>query len=312
MAERIVIALGGNALGKTPSEQIAKAEHAALPLTDLIEGGYEIIITHGNGPQVGMIDLSFATACEIDEKVPHMPLPECTAMSQGYIGYHLQGAVLSEMRRRGMPWHVATVVTRIEVSREDTAFKNPTKPIGPYYSKEDAEKLMAEYSDLYYAEDAGRGYRRMVASPEPVDIIEKEAILSLLEKEFVVIACGGGGVPVVRKADGTFEGAAAVIDKDFAAARLGELTEADTLIILTAVDRVCLNYGKENQTELVKISIDEAEKYCAEGHFAPGSMLPKIQAALDFVRSKPGRRAIIASLEKAALALRGDSGTMIC
>ncbi|MEE0967749.1 MAG: carbamate kinase [Clostridia bacterium] len=311
MSERIVIALGGNALGKTPSEQLLKVKHAARPLCDLIEGGYEIVISHGNGPQVGMIDLAFATACEIDEKIPHMPLAECTAMSQGYIGYHLQGAILSEMRSRGMPWHAATVITRIEVDRHDPAFKNPTKPIGPYYSKEDADKLMHEYKDLYYAEDSGRGYRRMVASPEPIDIVEKEAILDLLKNEFVVIACGGGGIPVIREADGTLCGSDAVIDKDFAAARLGELTGADTLIILTAVERVALNYGKENEKQISEMTVDEAEKYCSEGHFAPGSMLPKVNAAIDFVKSKKGRRAIIASLENAALALSGESGTTI-
>ncbi len=311
MAEKIVIALGGNALGKTHTEQLEKVKHAAVPLTDLIERGYEIVISHGNGPQVGMIDLAFATACEIDEKIPHMPLPECTAMSQGYIGFHLQGAILQEMRRRRMPWHVATVITRIEVDRHDSAFSNPTKPIGPYYKKEDAEKLMKEYPDLFYADDAGRGYRRMVASPKPVDIVEKEAILSLLEQEFVVIACGGGGIPVIREADGELHGADAVIDKDFAAAKLAQLTDASTLIILTAVERVALNFGKPEQKEISQMTAKEAEKYCLEGHFAPGSMLPKVEAAIAFAKSKKGRRAIIASLEKAALALDGKSGTII-
>lgn len=311
MAEKIVIALGGNALGKTHTEQLEKVKHAAVPLTDLIERGYEIVISHGNGPQVGMIDLAFATACEIDEKIPHMPLPECTAMSQGYIGFHLQGAIMQEMRRRRMPWHVATVITRIEVDRHDSAFSNPTKPIGPYYKKEDAEKLMKEYPDLFYADDAGRGYRRMVASPKPVDIVEKEAILSLLEQEFVVIACGGGGIPVIREADGELHGADAVIDKDFAAAKLAQLTDASTLIILTAVERVALNFGKPEQKEISQMTVEEAEKYCLEGHFAPGSMLPKVEAAIAFAKSKKGRRAIIASLEKAALALDGKSGTII-
>ena len=311
MAEKIVIALGGNALGKTHTEQLEKVKHAAVPLTDLIERGYEIVISHGNGPQVGMIDLAFATACEIDEKIPHMPLPECTAMSQGYIGFHLQGAIMQEMRRRRMPWHVATVITRIEVDRHDSAFSNPTKPIGPYYKKGDAEKLMKEYPDLFYADDAGRGYRRMVASPKPVDIVEKEAILSLLEQEFVVIACGGGGIPVIREADGELHGADAVIDKDFAAAKLAQLTDASTLIILTAVERVALNFGKPEQKEISQMTVEEAEKYCLEGHFAPGSMLPKVEAAIAFAKSKKGRRAIIASLEKAALALDGKSGTII-
>lgn len=311
MAERIVIALGGNALGKTPDDQLKKAAHAACPLADLIERGYEIVINHGNGPQVGMIDLAFATATEIDPKIPHMPLPECTAMSQGYIGYHLQKAVLGEIRRRGMPWHVATVLTQIKVDKNDSAFAHPTKPIGPYYSKEDAEKLMADYPNLFYADDAGRGYRRMVASPSPVDIVEKESILSLLENEFVVIACGGGGIPVTAEENSDFCGVDAVIDKDFAAAKLAELVGADILFILTAVSRVALNYGKPDMSEIESMSVKEAEEYCKQGHFAPGSMLPKIEAAISFAKSKKGRRAIIASLEEAALALDGKSGTVI-
>ena len=311
MPKRIVIALGGNALGSNPENQIERAERAAVSLVDLIEDDAEIVITHGNGPQVGMIDLAFATACEIDKKIPHMPLPECTAMSQGYIGYHLQNAILREMRKRGMPWHAATLTTQIEVDENDPAFKNPTKPIGPYYSENEAKKLMQDYPHLTYAEDAGRGYRLMVASPKPKDIIEKEALLTLLENEFVVIACGGGGIPVIRKNEDVIKGANAVIDKDFAASFMAELVDAESLFILTAVERVALNFGKPDMREISEMTVAEAEKYCAEGHFAPGSMLPKVEAAISFAKSKKGRHAVIASLEKASLALRGESGTVI-
>lgn len=311
MSKRIVIALGGNALGNDPAEQIERAERAAVSLVDLIEEDSEIVITHGNGPQVGMIDLAFATARESDEKIPHMPLPECTAMSQGYIGYHLQNAVLREMRKRGMPWHAATLTTQIEVDPNDPAFRKPTKPIGPYYSEEEAKELMRNYPHLFYANDAGRGYRLTVASPRPKDIIEKEALLTLLDNEFVVIACGGGGIPVIRRNEDTLEGANAVIDKDFAASFLAELVDAESLFILTAVERVALNFGKPDMKEISEMTVAEAEKYCSEGHFAPGSMLPKVEAAISFAKSKKGRRAVIASLEKASLALKGESGTLI-
>jgi carbamate kinase len=308
---RIVIALGGNALGNTPKEQQEKVEIAARTLVELISQGNEIIISHGNGPQVGMINLAFEEASKINNKIVPVDLPECTAMSQGYIGYHLQNAIKKELNRQNMPWHVATVVTQIEVDKNDEAFKNPKKPIGSFYTKEEADKLMAENEGLVIKEDAGRGYRRVVPSPLPKDIVEKECIMNMLDNEFIVIACGGGGVPVVKNDDGKYEGVPAVIDKDFASAKLADTVNADYLFILTAVDRVSINWGKPNQKDLESISIEEAEKYCQEGHFAPGSMLPKVKAAIEFVKGGKGRKAVIASLEKASLVMEGKSGTVI-
>ncbi len=311
MASRIVIALGGNALGDTPEEQKKKIENAAPALVGLIAEGYEIIISHGNGPQVGMINLAFADASESNPKIPPIELAECTAMSQGYIGYHLQNGIKRELRLCGMPWHVATMITQVEVSENDEAFKNPTKPIGPYYTKEQAEALMRENPGHIYREDAGRGWRRMVASPEPQDIVEKASILNLLDNEFIVIACGGGGIPVIKRGDGDYEGVSAVIDKDFASAKLAEVCDAEYLFILTAVDRVALDFGLPTERFIEKMTVAEAEKYCREGHFAKGSMLPKVEAAIRFAKSSPSRHAVIASLEKAPLAIKGLSGTEI-
>ncbi|NLW65612.1 MAG: carbamate kinase [Clostridiales bacterium] len=308
---RIVIALGGNALGNTAEEQRKKIDAAAPSLIGLIKQGHEIIISHGNGPQVGMIKLGLDTASNVTDKVSNFPLPECTAMSQGYIGYHLQNGILRELRKEGMPWYVATIVSQIQVDPDDPAFKNPTKPIGAFYSEEEAGRIMAENPGMVFKEDAGRGWRQMVPSPRPIDIVEKDSILNLLDHEFIVIACGGGGIPVIKRDDGDYEGVPAVIDKDFASAKLAEICNADYLFILTAVDRVAINFGKPNQEELTEISVEKAKELAAEGHFAPGSMLPKVQAAVSFAESKPGRRAVIASLEKAPLAMKGESGTFI-
>lgn len=308
---RIVIALGGNALGNTPAQQQEMIDNAAPALIGLIKQGHEIIVSHGNGPQVGMIKSALDTAAKADEKLPSFELPECTAMSQGYIGFHLQKGLKKELRREGMPWHVATVVTQIVVDKDDPAFLNPTKPIGSFYTKEEAEQMMEENPGIFLKEDAGRGYRRMVASPKPMDIAEKDSILNLLDHEFIVIACGGGGIPVIKDEDGDYISIPVVIDKDFASAKLAELVEADYLFVLTAVERVAINYGKANQRDLEEITVKEAVKLCEEGHFAPGSMLPKVEAAIGFANSKAGRRAVIASLEKAPLAMVGKSGTMI-
>lgn len=308
---RIVIALGGNALGNTPKEQQEMIDNAAPSLIGLIKQGHEIIISHGNGPQVGMIQLALDTANKTNEKIAKFELPECTAMSQGYIGFHLQKGIKKELKKEGMPWHVATVITQMEVDKNDPAFKNPTKPIGAFYSEEDAKKAMEENSSMIFKEDAGRGYRQMVASPKPVNIVEKDSILNLLDHEFIVIACGGGGIPVIKVENGDYVSVPAVIDKDFASAKLAELVEADYLFILTAVDRVAINFGKPNQKQLEEITVDEALEYAAQGHFAPGSMLPKVEAAIQFAKTKQGRRAVIASLEKAPLAMQGLSGTVI-
>lgn len=308
---RIVIALGGNALGDSPEEQKRKIAEAAPSLIGLIKQGHEIIVSHGNGPQVGMIKSALDYASERKDEIAKFPLAECTALSQGYIGYHLQNGILRELRLQGMPWHVATVITQMEVSPEDAAFKNPTKPIGAFYTEAQAKAIMDAEPLTVFKEDAGRGWRRCVASPRPVDIVERDSILNLLDHEFIVIACGGGGIPVVRRGDGDFEGVAAVIDKDFASAKLAELVSADCLFILTAVDRVCLNYGKENEEPLCSLSTERAKRLIDEGHFAPGSMLPKVVAAIEFAESGQGRRAVIASLDKAPLAMKGESGTVI-
>ena len=292
MGKRIVIALGGNALGSTPYEQLALVTETAKPIVDLIEQGNEVVIAHGNGPQVGMINLGMATAAEAGAIKSDMPFPECGAMSQGYIGYHLQNAIGNELAARGLQKDVATVVTQVLVDENDPAFQKPTKPVGAFYDKAAAERIAAE-KGYTMVEDAGRGYRQVVPSPKPVDVIEKNTVRALINGGCVVITVGGGGIPVVRR-DGKLYGTPAVIDKDFASAKLAELVQADALVILTAVDRVCINWGKPDQKSLAEMTVAEAERYCEEGHFAPGSMLPKVRAAVSF--AKTGGQAIIASL----------------
>lgn len=307
MSKRIVIALGGNALGNTPYEQLTLVTETAKPIVDLIEQGNEVIIAHGNGPQVGMINLGMNTAAEAGAIKSDIPFPECGAMSQGYIGYHLQNAIGNELAARGIIREVATVVTQVLVDENDPAFRNPTKPVGAFYDKETAERLAAE-KGYTMMEDAGRGYRQVVPSPRPIDVIEKYTVNALIECGCVVITVGGGGIPVVRR-EGRLCGVPAVIDKDFASARLAELVHADALIILTAVDRVAINWGKPNQENLREMTVEQAERYCGEGHFAPGSMLPKVKAAISFARA--GGTAIIASLENAGKAINGESGTVV-
>ena len=311
MSKRIVIALGGNALGNTPYEQLALVTETAKPIVDLIAQGNEVIIAHGNGPQVGMINLGMATAAEAKAIKSDMPFPECGAMSQGYIGYHLQQGMRRTLRASGMPWQVATVVTQVVVDPDDPAFDEPTKPIGAFYDEAAAQQMMRDDPSLRMREDSGRGWRRVVASPKPVDIAERRSILNLLDSEYIVIACGGGGVPVVRDSHGDYYGVDAVIDKDFASACLAEAVGADYLFILTAVDHVCLNFGTPEQRELDELHVDEAETYLRAGQFGAGSMQPKVAAAVQFVRSGWRRRAVIASLEQAPAAMRGESGTRI-
>ena len=309
MGKRIVIALGGNALGSTPYEQLALVTETAKPIVDLIEQGNEVVIAHGNGPQVGMINLGMATAAEAGAIKSDMPFPECGAMSQGYIGYHLQNAIGNELAARGLQKDVATVVTQVLVDENDPAFQKPTKPVGAFYDKTTAERIAAE-KGYTMVEDAGRGYRQVVPSPKPVDVIEKNTVRALINGGCVVITVGGGGIPVVRR-DGKLYGTPAVIDKDFASAKLAELVQADALVILTAVDRVCINWGKPDQKSLAEMTVAEAERYCEEGHFAPGSMLPKVEAAVKFAESKPGRTALITLLEKAKDGIAGKTGTTI-
>lgn len=304
---KIVIALGGNALGNTPAEQLALVTGTAKPIVDLIEAGNQVIIAHGNGPQVGMINLGMSTAAAAGAIKADMPFPECGAMSQGYIGYHLQNAINNELTARGLDKPVGTLVTQVLVEEADPAFQKPSKPVGAFYTKEEADKIAAE-KGYTMVEDAGRGWRQVVASPKPVDVVEKKMVNTLVDAGYVVITVGGGGIPVVRR-EGRLAGVPAVIDKDFASAKLAQLVGADKLVILTAVDRVAINWGKPDQKNLEMMTIAQAEQYCAEGQFAPGSMLPKVQAAMSFAAT--GGEAIIASLEKAAAALKGESGTRV-
>ena len=305
--KKIVIALGGNALGNTPAEQLELVRQTAKPIVDLIEAGNQVIIAHGNGPQVGMINLGMSTAAEAGAIKSDMPFPECGAMSQGYIGYHLQNSIANELAARGIQKTVGTLVTQVLVDEKDPAFQKPSKPVGAFYDKATADKIAAERG-YTMVEDAGRGWRQVVPSPKPVDVVEKDMVNALVDAGFVVITVGGGGIPVVKK-DGRLVGTPAVIDKDFASAKLAELISADMLVILTAVDRVAINWGKPDQKELAEMTVAEAERYCGEGHFAPGSMLPKVQAAMSFAAA--GGEAIIASLANAAAALRGESGTRV-
>jgi carbamate kinase len=312
---RIVIALGGNALQDNPKDTSAGAQletcHAtSKAIVDLIEDDHEVIIAHGNGPQVGQIVATYEGAAASDESKPVMPFPECGAMSQGYIGYHLQQAIREEMIKRGINKNIASVVTQVVVDKNDAGFKNPTKPVGSFFTEEQAKRLMEE-KGYVMKEDAGRGWRRVVASPMPVAVIEEPVIKTLVEAGHIVITVGGGGIPVIQKENGSLEGIPAVIDKDLASEKLAEILDADELVILTAVEQVAINFNKPSQKNLAQMTVEEAQAYCEEGHFAPGSMLPKVKAAMMFANSKAGRKAVITSLEKAREALAGRTGTVV-
>ncbi|MBR3475255.1 MAG: carbamate kinase [Oscillospiraceae bacterium] len=309
MAERIVVALGGNALGKTPTEQLSLVRETARPLADLVEKGYDLVIGHGNGPQVGMINLAMEYSAQRGGGTPFMPFPECGAMTQGYIGYHLQQALQEELRRRCIHKEVVTLVTQVVVDENDPGFQHPTKPVGSFYTRDQAEKMAAN-KGFTFVEDAGRGYRRVVPSPIPKRIVEIGVVDQLVQAGVIVITVGGGGIPVAETERG-LKGVAAVIDKDRASALLARDLQADRLIILTAVDRVCVNFGKPDQRELSEMDLDDCERYIAEGQFAPGSMLPKVESCLDFVRATEGGTALITSLARAADALEGKTGTVI-
>ena len=305
--KKVVLALGGNALGNSPEEQIKAVRKTAVSIVDLVEDGNEVIVCHGNGPQVGMINLAMETAHNSNPQISNMPFAECVAMSQGYIGYHLQKAIKNELSKRNMKNAVSTIITQVKVDKNDEAFANPTKPVGLFYSKEESEKLAAE-SGYTFKEDANRGYRRVVPSPKPIDIIEKEEINTLIKEDFIVIAGGGGGIPVVEN-DGQLEGIGAVIDKDFTSEKLSEISDADLLIILTAVEKVCINYGTENEEGLDELNLSRAQKLIEEKQFAEGSMLPKVKACLSFIQSGEGKTALITSLEKAKEGINGLTGT---
>ena len=302
---RYVVSLGGNALGNNAEEQKKALIDVADAISELIKDNHEVAIVHGNGPQVGMINLAF----ESSKETPNMPFPECGAMSEGYIGYHIQNALYNSFKEKGINKTVSTIVTQVLVDSNDPLFLNPSKPIGSFYSKEDAEKVAKE-KGYVMKEDAGRGYRRVVPSPLPIDIIEKDAIKVLMKDGQIVICAGGGGIPVI-KTNNKLEGVAAVIDKDYASSKLAELINADYLVILTAVDNVYINFRKENEKKLENVSIKEMEQYLQDGHFVKGSMYPKVQASINFVKSGPNKTAIIASLINAKEAFKLKAGTII-
>ena len=302
---RYVVSLGGNALGNNSEEQKKALIKVADAITDLIIANNEVAIVHGNGPQVGMINLAF----EASKETPNMPFPECGAMSEGYIGYHIQNALYNSLNNKGVNKTVCTVVTQVLVNTNDPLFLNPSKPIGSFYTKEEAE-VIANAKGYIMKEDAGRGYRRVVPSPLPIDIIEKDAINSLMKAGQVVICAGGGGIPVIKK-DNKLEGVAAVIDKDYASSKLADLIEADYLVILTAVDNVHINHKQANEKSLENVSVKEMEQYLKEGHFAKGSMYPKVEASINFVKSGKNKTAIIASLDNAKEAFKEKAGTII-
>ena len=306
--KRIVLALGGNALGENLPEQMKAVKRTVKTIADLLEEGHQMVITHGNGPQVGMINMAMTTLSREDPSHPMAPLSVCTAMSQGYIGYDLQNALREELMDRGIDKGVATVLTQVEVDPADPAFQQPTKPIGAFMTQAEAEEMRRRGNPVM--EDAGRGWRRVVASPRPRQVVELDTIRTLADAGQIVIACGGGGIPVLP--DGNhLRGAGAVVDKDFTAEILAEELGADCLMILTAVEKVAVHFGKPNQRWLTHMTVPVAEKYIAEGQFAPGSMLPKVEAAVAFAKSSPGRQTLITQLEKALDGMRGQTGTII-
>ncbi|MHA7847393.1 carbamate kinase [Serratia sp. D1N4] len=308
MKKKIVLALGGNALGEGLAEQMQAVKTTARAIVDLIEHGHQVVVTHGNGPQVGMINLAFEAAAKTEAHTPMLPMSVCVALSQGYIGYDLQNALREELLDRHIDKPVATLITQVIVDGNDPAFKNPTKPIGSFFSE--AEARLLRQNGYNMKEDAGRGYRRVVASPQPVDIVEKETVRAMMAAGQVVITVGGGGIPVIREGN-HLKGASAVIDKDWASAKLAEMIDADMLIILTAVEKVAINFGKPEQQWLEQLSVADAQRFIEQGHFAKGSMLPKVEAAVAFAESKPGRQALITVLSKAQLGIEGRTGTVI-
>ena len=309
MGKRVVVALGGNALGNNLTEQMTAVKQTTKAIADLIEAGYEVILSHGNGPQVGMIQLAMEEFSFNNPQYPVVPLSMCVAMSQSYIGYDLENALQEELRQRNISKAVTTIVTQVVVDENDPAFKKTTNPIGRFMTKEEAEQLVKE-KNIQVMEDAGRGYRQVVASPRPKNIVELLTIQTLVDAGQTVIAGGGGGIPVIQEGN-RLKGVNAVIDKDFCSERLAEQVDADLLVILTAVEKVCINFGKENQEALGNVSTEKMKQYAQEGQFAPGSMLPKVEAAIKFAESKPGRKTLITLLEKAKEGLSGKTGTLI-
>ncbi|APR65259.1 carbamate kinase [Borrelia anserina] len=308
MSKRVVVSFGGNALeggDGSFSDQLSRIESSVCEIVDLVKYGYEVIISHGNGPQVGRILLEN----EMCKETPLVPLDVCVGMSQGMIGYYIEQALRNVMYKRKIKRRVVVVLTQVIVDKDDECFGKPSKPIGPFYDKIRAEEL--EGKGYILREDSGRGYRRVVASPRPIEIVEIEEISELMKKGCIVIACGGGGIPVIRDERGVIKGISGVIDKDFASSRLGQDIGADKLLIVTAVDHVALNFGSKDEVLLDKVNIIDLERYMREGHFAEGSMLPKVKASIEFVKSKKNRKAIITSLGKVIEGINGVTGTMI-
>ncbi|PEJ57088.1 carbamate kinase [Bacillus sp. AFS002410] len=314
MGKLVIVAIGGNALVRengrnTTQDQYEAVQETVVNIVDMVQEGYEIVVTHGNGPQVGFALQRSEIANEV-AGMPTVPLVNNVADTQGGIGYQIQQALTNEFARRGINKKVATVITQVEVSADDPNFKNPTKPVGSFFSLEQSEEMKKDHPSWVFVEDSGRGYRRVVPSPRPTDIVEKEVINSLIEDGYVVIAVGGGGIPVVKKDDKTYEGIDAVIDKDFATSLLAEQIQAETLIVTTGVPRVCINFGKPNQKALEKITVEETKQYVLENHFPPGSMLPKIEASLSFLQNN-GKRVIITNPESLKEAINEQAGTHI-
>ncbi|MFA4135637.1 MULTISPECIES: carbamate kinase [unclassified Brevibacillus] len=314
MEKLVIVAIGGNSLVKdngrnTIQDQYEAVCETAVNIADMVQEGYSVVVTHGNGPQVGFA----LQRCEIANEVsgmPTIPLVNCVADTQGGIGYQIQQALTNEFAKRGINKKVASVITQVEVSKDDPNFQNPTKPVGSFFTLEQAEEMRKEHPDWVFIEDSGRGYRRVVPSPKPIDIVEKDAIKSLIEAGYVVVAVGGGGIPVVKSGENTYDGIDAVIDKDFATSLLAEQIEAQTLIITTGVPQVCINFGKPNQKALERITVEETKQYVREEHFAKGSMLPKIEASLSFLE-KNGSSVIITNPESLKDAITNKAGTHI-
>jgi carbamate kinase len=310
----VIVAIGGNSLVRengrdSVHDQYEAVCETAVNIADMVEEGYNVVVTHGNGPQVGFGLRRSEIANEV-AGMPEVPLVNCGADTQGGIGYQIQQSLTNEFAKRGLDKKVATVITQVEVSMDDPNFKNPTKPVGSFFTLEQSEEMKKEHPDWIFIEDSGRGYRRVVPSPNPIDIVEKEAIKTLINAGFVVVAVGGGGIPVVKTDNNTYQGIDAVIDKDFATSLLAEQIHADTLIITTGVSRVCINFGKPNQLALEKITVEETKQYVTEGHFPPGSMLPKIEASLSFLENN-GSRVIITNPESLKDAIVEKAGTHI-
>lgn len=306
----VVIALGGNALGSSPSEQLERVKHTAKSIVDMVGDGVNVVVTHGNGPQVGMFNNAFAFAHAHDGgRTPEMPFSEAGAISQGYIGYQLSQAILSELKRRGILRSTACVITQTVVYPDDPAFQNPDKPVGVYLSEEEA-KARAEETGWIFKEDSGRGWRRVVASPKPQRIVEFDVVKDLMDSGYIVVCAGGGGVPVIERND-SYEGVPAVIDKDRSSAKLASDFKADMLVILTAVEHVCLDFGTPEQRDIEEMTVSQARDYIAQGQFAPGSMLPKVEACIEYLEAYPKGKALITSLDRAAAAMAGKTGTLV-